>query len=536
MKSIKKIATSNNINIEVHPPFNQEVVENRHKEYHTLSNIDFRKNYRGYIYEHSAMLLKNEEIQFQFNKCYNPFCKWYGLPQKKYENVKSKPSRYRLVSRAKDNGIVFASFQCNDLSDTDYNGTTFNHTNEPISNWSVAEEIKRLIQINTVTPVEAQYSFHKDGCSCNEFTPLSSPKHFYRKGKSSSNSQKYQCKECKKITNILPQQDESFNYHQKRNEILIDFTKDLLSRVPVKRTCEKLEIGSSTYYNKLEWLYRKCLEFLERHETKKLQEVDFENLWLNTDTLNYNLNNVKLKGKGGRKSLGTLDKKLATSVIATAELKSGYVLRSDVAYDFDITLEQIEEDTQSYHCDHTYDFLRKSARLRYSYAPQEPTECDIQSKEEYLKELLDFKVRKNYIEGSHVKTTYTAIAHYFLLKRLLNVRNDYYFVSDDDATLQAAIFRVFSDKFKDSNSIYFTCQADKSLSLEDAGRMYYQSRHELYDWRRDFCPTVNKIADIAYIKLAYDLQEHDFYEHKVINGTSYVTGKYFGRNFGKLFY
>ena len=39
-------------------------------------------------------------------------------------------------------------------------------------------------------------------------------------GKSKSNSQKYQCKECKKYTNVLPTKRESTTYHQKRNDVL----------------------------------------------------------------------------------------------------------------------------------------------------------------------------------------------------------------------------------------------------------------------------------------------------------------------------
>lgn len=104
-------------------------------------------------------------------------------------------------------------------------------------------------------------------------TPLTNPKDFYKRGKSTSNSQKYQCKKCKKITNVLPSQEKSFNYHQQRNELLLDMLKDILSRTPVKRTCEKLGMSPDTYYRKLEWLYRKCLEFLERYETRKFSVI-----------------------------------------------------------------------------------------------------------------------------------------------------------------------------------------------------------------------------------------------------------------------
>ncbi|MBU3107723.1 hypothetical protein [Clostridium gasigenes] len=128
----------------------------------------------------------------------------------------------------------------------------------------------------------------------SESTPLTTPKDLYKRGKSTSNSQKHQCKIRKNITNISLPKDKIFNYHQQRNDLLFD-------------------------------------------------KITFDDIWINTDSLNYNLNNVKLKEKSRRKSLGRLAKKLSTSIIAYCEVNSGYVLRNDVAYDHDITMKQIEK-------------------------------------------------------------------------------------------------------------------------------------------------------------------------------------------------
>ena len=126
--------------------------------------------------------------------------------------------------------------------------------------------------------------------------------------------------------------------------------KDLLSRTPVKRTCEKLKIASGTYYNKLEWIYRKCLEFLEKHETQELSNKSFDEMWLNTDMIIYN---IKTKCKGKSTIIETKEKKLQTYFIASGDLKSGYVFRSDIAYDFNISLEDGERDTKENFCDHS---------------------------------------------------------------------------------------------------------------------------------------------------------------------------------------
>jgi hypothetical protein len=108
----------------------------------------------------------------------------------------------------------------------------------PYSNWSIAEEINRLVRIETVQDVEPDYAFHKEGCINEGFTPFDHKKEFYKQGKSTSNSQRWQCKQCKKITNVLPNRKQSTTYHQQRNDILPTFAKLLLNKVPISCACE----------------------------------------------------------------------------------------------------------------------------------------------------------------------------------------------------------------------------------------------------------------------------------------------------------
>ncbi|HEY5563533.1 MAG TPA: insertion element protein [Clostridiaceae bacterium] len=408
---------------------------------------------------------------------------------------------------------------CNSVPDDRIYGESIGNSTDTISNWSVAEEVKRLITINSVVPLEPEYIFHKEGCSSIDKTPITDEKSFSKRGKSSTNSQKYQCKECKKITSVLPGQEQSFNYHQQRNDILIEFTKDILSRTPVKRIIEKLEIGSSTYYNKLEWVYRKCLEFNERYETKVLNNLELDEIWINTDMMIYNLNNIWLNGKAGKKDefITAKDKKLQTYLLSSADLKSGYVFRTDIAYDYDIRLEDVEKDTGTYHCDHSYPFLRKNDRLKYPYCPQPPTEKDDQSSDEYIEDLFRFNGRKDYVEGSHVKPQYTAMAHYFLLKRAIKAKN-WYFVSDDDSTLQHCIFKVFSKTFKDGYTFYFTCQSEKKFTFGEAGREAYNSRQELYKWGRENSIRPRKLYEYGKQRILQELKTHKFYGIKKVNG------------------
>lgn len=264
---------------------------------------------------------------------------------------------------------------------------------------------------------------------------------------------------------------------------------------------------------------------MERHETNTLKNTAFKELWINTDQFIYYLNNIRQKGM--RKAPGdeSLDKRFPTQMIASADLKSGYVFRADIAYDFNMTLDGIAEDTEKYHCDHTYSFLRKNERLRYPYCPQPPTQFDRQSELEYKTELHEFELRKNYVEGSHTRTTYTAIAHYWLLKQLLDAK-EWFFVSDDDATLESAVFRVFCDVFLSGYGNYFTCQNDKSLSLEDSGKEYLKAKSALSRWGNLKGFFEDSYETLALKKLQEELKNHQFYEYRTKGSEQFpVRGK-----------
>ena len=69
MKKMKKLATSEDINLYTLPLFNEEVILQRNIDYSALSDIKFSKNYREYLYTPAYIVKDNNEIEIQFNKC-----------------------------------------------------------------------------------------------------------------------------------------------------------------------------------------------------------------------------------------------------------------------------------------------------------------------------------------------------------------------------------------------------------------------------------------------------------------------------------
>jgi transposase-like protein len=509
LSKLKRLAAKTDNVVEVETPISLAELMDREKNYPIMFPKEFAKKYRDLLFKPIKFHIEGDTYYIQFNRCINPFCKWFGETQKEYSKVKYKPHRYRLEGSKKYGS---QNIRCYPDPTGSTIGTTWNCNCTPFSNWSVAEEISRLATMDRVKDVEKEYNFHREACSNKDLTPIDNPKDFYKRGKSTGNSQKWQCKACGKMTNVLPSRRQSTTYGQKRNDILPSLAAQLLNRTPVKRTCEILQIGSQTYYSKLEWLYRRCLEFNERYEIRGLKSLDFNSLWINTDKMIYYLNNVRRRGQGGERYDLVEEKEFPTHVVISADMDSRYVFRSDVAYDWFVATEDIVNDTATFKDDHIDDFSRKNARLRYSYYPQAPTKNDEQSTVEYMKELDDFNLRNKYVDGMHVNSTYTTMAHFFHLKILLNAK-EWRFVSDNDSSIITALFRVFAREIKRNDAHHFLNLIDKDKSRRAAYSEFIEGRKELKDWvgllDSDSKATTSKLA---LAKLVSELRNHNFYE------------------------
>jgi len=523
-RPLKRMATAQDQIVKISYPYTDELLAERDELYQTLTPNAFSKYYRNLWYAPVDFSYLEKIHSLQMNFCTNPFCKWHGLEQERFETVSNKPYRYKLA------GSVVGDvdrFVCNPDRLGCGSGIVLNDQAAIYSNLSVAEEIARLVANSTVVNWEPEIQFHKEDCKIASKTPTGSPKDFYAWGYSTSNSPRFKCKECGKITNMLPPKEDCFTYHQKRNDVLIPLAQLTLSRAPVKRICDTLGIGNKTYYSKLEWINQCCLEFLERHETQKLAKKEFESsLWLNSDQLIYYLNNVRKKGSGtipvDDASLD--DPALETNIIATADMKSWYVFRADVNYDWSIKLKDIISDTKKYHEDHLSRYARKNARLQISYAPQPPSPYDTQTQDEYEDDLRSFLHRDNYIAGLHVSPTYTAIAHYWLIRQLLNVK-EWRWVTDQDGSLLTAIHRVFAKEIQEGYAHHFLCKIDRSKTKNQSAKEFFISQNQLKNWASmNGYECFNKPLKYLGFQWMKEELKNDLFEYKEVNGTKWPIG------------
>lgn len=459
MSKMKRLAQSIDKLVDIEVPITSDELDKRASNYPLLQPKEFKKYSQKQLFRPTEFTMDGKKHTIQMNHCTDPYCKNHGLKQIPYT---SRSNRYRLSGSDHEKVIICTK----DNRDPD-GIPTLNCNSRTMSNWSIATEIERLHRINSILPIEPDYIFHKDSCILDS-TPFTQPKDFYKRGLSTSNSQRYQCKTCKKFTNVLPDKSRSTTYHQQRNDVLPIFAKHLINRVPVSRTCEILGIGRGTYYSKLEWLYRCCLEFLDTRETKAFEQNEFPEVWIETDKMMYILNNVRKKGQRNTKKHLVVEKQLPTQVVVSSEHYSRYVFRSDVCFDWDITQEQIYTDTQTYKDDHLNDFLSKNGKFtKYGIHPIEPSTNDTQNLSEYKQELAKYNKRFLYVDGLHTNHTYTAIAHFWLIKQMVNSKK-WRLITDDDASLVTAINRTFTKEIQLKDAYTFICRVNKTLSRKDA--------------------------------------------------------------------
>jgi transposase-like protein len=505
---LKRLLSKDESLIDIETPIASKELQDRNQHYPLLPPLQFAKRYHTMLFQPVSYKWKGEEYSLQMNHCLNPYCESFGLPQVKYQSVKGKPSRYKLVGASYNKGI-----HCNDNPlPSKSDKSTLGCTSSVLSNWSIAEEIKRLVEAESVADVNPEYTFHKDTCLNVDSTPFDEPQFFYKQGKSRSNSQRYQCKTCKKKTNVLPTQRQSSTYHQKRNDILPTFTRLLLNRTPVSRTCEVLQIGRKTYYTKLEWMYRRCLEFLDRYEKRGFQQLKFDEMWLNTDKMTYHLNNVRKKGEGGFHYRNVDAAMFPTNIVVTTDTHSRYVFRADVAYDWNVTLDDIALDTFLYKEDHLSEFSKKNARFRkYTNCPMPPTTNDTETNSEYHLALSEWEKRQSFIDGLHVQATYTNIAHYWLIKEMIQAK-EWRFITDDDASIMSALYRTFSNEIRMYDAHHFLCKTDKTKSKQQAYEEYKDARINLKWWADSQDLQTKSYFRIATRYLEEQLKIHSFYQ------------------------
>ncbi|HDJ3071217.1 TPA: insertion element protein, partial [Staphylococcus aureus] len=220
------------------------------------------------------------------------------------------------------------------------------------------------------------------------------------------------------------------------------------------------------------------------------------------------------KGQGSKKYTGFEDLNMQTYIVVSAEVLSRYVFRSDVAYDWNISMDELNEDTRKFKEDHLNTFSRKNDRLDWSYYPQEPSANDSENRNAYLHELGKITNRSRFVDGLNVDAPYTTTAHYWLIKQMVNA-DEWRMISDDDFSIRNAFYRVFTKELRLSDAHHFICQVNKTKSRKQCLKEFGQAKAELLDWGDIRGFKTKFLRTLASHYLTELLTSHQFHEEAI---------------------
>ena len=225
---------------------------------------------------------------------------------------------------------------------------------------------------------------------------------------------------------------------------------------------------------------------------------------------------MRRKGCGGKKYDNIEKLIFPTSIIATGDMYSRYVFRADIAFDWNVSANDIERDINLYKENHLYNFARRNAKYRYSFYDKTKVNISNNTTVDDTVDLTELERRKEYLDGFHVNATYTAIAHYWLLSQVLRSTKTS-FISDEDSSIITALMRVYNNEITNKTVHCFLCKLDKSQSKTEAYSNFVKAKETLKEWKElnDF---KGNLTETAKLKFSEDLKYHSLYNYIEYNG------------------
>jgi transposase-like protein len=229
MKARKILDSIEKSKIEITPVFTNKEVTERHDDYKKMSDRNFDENYRekAFCPIHIGYQSFSEDIQY--NYCTDPYCPNFGEPLEIIIPRSSRSVKNYMFTNKKEAPLI----RCNIMNYVGSKTRVDNNSSTLISNWSLAEEIKRLTTLNSVINDDTEYTFHESICT-DISSPFDKQNCFIKYVKTGAGATRFKCKECGKVTSVKPSTKERHNYGLKLDNITLQIFQDIISRVPVK--------------------------------------------------------------------------------------------------------------------------------------------------------------------------------------------------------------------------------------------------------------------------------------------------------------
>lgn len=84
LAKLKRLSTKEDNLVMISSPVSMEEIAERTKDYDRLTPKQFGTKFKDLLFKPTEFTWNGKTHQVQYNYCSNPYCKWHGLPQEKF--------------------------------------------------------------------------------------------------------------------------------------------------------------------------------------------------------------------------------------------------------------------------------------------------------------------------------------------------------------------------------------------------------------------------------------------------------------------
>jgi transposase-like protein len=416
----------------------------------------------------------------QVNFCKLPTCDNYG---KADDTKRAKRGRHK----AGDEKVRYVVIgEKKPSSKTPYAKCSLCKEQFPLkSNQAIYEEVERLTDFLIPPP---QATCPNAACPNHKIGIDAGKKAYQSFGRSAIGSQRYRCKGCLGTFSV----GKATRYHKKPHKNKLVFML-LVNKSPLRRISEVAELHPAAVYGKIDFLYRRCLEFLGSRERRLTDDVRLERVYAGVDRQDHFINWTDRRDK----------RNVKLTIVSAADNKTSYVFFANLNYDPRLDPEETEkkatangdnerkrpfrsfarlwlqrdykdlmEEAQAKNRKHVKD--RPSLDDTINSAYQKAQECD----DIEVFEQLDYTDQLPH-KGMQIHSEYTLYGSLFVLERLLSSVGKVRLFLDQDSGMRAAALGAFQSRIAERSCDVFYVSIRKNLTVDQRREIKKSSDAEL---------------------------------------------------------
>ncbi|HCG5954542.1 TPA: hypothetical protein NJ081_002997 [Vibrio parahaemolyticus] len=394
--------------------------------------------------------VSNQMVQLNF--CKNPNCENYGIPAL---NPKLKPDGTPKKGLGNSYAINY-----NEKRGADLRCKLCGSITILLSNRAFVEEVNRLKRIHRNQPICCTdktfgKTRRKNKCRNTTVNFLDNPDRYNLKDRNIVKrerrkimmSQRLECRACKEKF-FVPTFGEHKQVRWDLNERIFE---ELVGKGVINRIQEMLRkhgCNKKLIYNKIDFIYRQCIEFDSWQIKQNIGRLKDKSLSLSMDRQHYLVNWNDKNIKKPSKIVNT----------TTTDNESGFTFACTMNFDYDADTRKIIKDSLKVKDQEKQDWRKKYARYVVSN-----DEIDIDDDGDTLETHIPQS-------GILVKQTYSAMAHLEMMKPFYTAMEHASLYADDDSGFELSIALVLKDLIKSEKVFPVLVREEKNnaSSLQDS--------------------------------------------------------------------